>query len=190
MLFLHGCAAPLRLLPVANPEGVRAEYERALSALEKWEIYGSLALRARERRWSATIRWRQYSDNTRINLSGPFGQGAARIKARPGYVELLDVYGERHRAQTMETLLEREFGWFIPLSGMRYWVRGLSAPELGLATHTLDSWGRITVLRQAGWTIRYASYAEGMLALPTRIIASRSTLEARLVVKRWNTDSG
>ena len=188
MLFLYGCAVPLGLLPVANPEKVRADRERVLSTLEQWEVYGSIALRTEERRWSATIRWQQYGDNTRIDLSGPFGQGAARISARPGHVELLDAHGKRHRAQTMEALLEQEFGWLIPLSGMGYWVRGLSAPELGPATHTLDPWGRVATLHQAGWTIRYARYTEGILALPTRITASRSTLEARFVVKRWNTD--
>lgn len=186
---LAGCATAPSIAPAPDPQRAWETRERALADVNVWSAFGRIAIRSETDRWSATLRWEQNGDSYQIDLSGPFGQGAARIIGRPGAVELIAGDGRRSHANSPEALLRRELGWHVPLAGLRHWVLGRPSPALGPITYDLDQYGRMASFSQAGWEMRYESYGDGELALPTRLVVSRPGIAATLIVKRWATDA-
>ena len=78
--------------------------------------------------------------------------------------------GRRARAESPEALLEREVGWSVPLTGLRYWIVGAPALDGATSKMELDDRGRLARLEQAGWTVIYERYGIlDDLALPERI---------------------
>ncbi|MCH9673938.1 MAG: lipoprotein insertase outer membrane protein LolB [Gammaproteobacteria bacterium] len=185
-LGVAGCtSAPPKPTSVGNPQQTWLARQQLLEEVDEWSAVGRIAISSRAESWSASIRWQQKGDSYQIDLSGPFGQGAARIVGRAGLVELHAADGTVRRARSAEGLLQREIGWRVPLSGFRYWVLGRSAPELGPANERIDAYGRLEELEQAGWTTRYESYDDATLAMPNRLVVSSNGVEAKLIVKRW-----
>ena len=90
-----------------------------------------------------------------------------------------------HGADT-EVLLERQFGWSLPLGGLRHWIGGRADPGRP-ATSRLDADGRLVALAQDGWQIAFERYREvaGAGALPHRVVLERDDLEVRLVIDAW-----
>lgn len=177
VLLLSACA-------VVPPQPV----DRALvDELERWSIRGRLAVRDNGDNWYGSLRWKQAGEDYRIDLSGPLGQGSLRIEEAGGDA-LLQVTTERvYRSPDMEALLRRHLGWYLPVRGMRYWIKGLPAPGLASLIER-DLLGALTTLHQNGWEITYDRYrpVDG-LVLPHRIKLVSGVLRVRLVIDSWET---
>lgn len=187
-----GCAALPQRPPVADRDAAWEARREALARLDTWELHGRLALRVGEQGVHATLRWTRERDNHRIDLTGPFGGGRARIMLTPTGAELRDASNKVYRDASVEELLRRVTGWSLPLESLRYWVIGLPVPEAAARTE-VDEWGRLSLLEQQGWRIRFLEYVEAdAYELPRRLVVERTahagpeeSLEARMVVERW-----
>ena len=147
-------------------------------------INGRIAIIQPERRDSAGLRWTHDAGSDEVLLLAPLGQVVARISSGAQGVTL-EAEGKTHVAQDAETLTQDLLGWQLPLSGLRYWVAALPAPG-GEFLREQDAAGRISVLYQQGWTIRYTRYAgEGRDALPLRLSLQRAGLEVRVLIDEW-----
>jgi len=155
-------------------------------AWDDWGLSGRIAVRAAEEGWHASLRWQQTGEAFRIELSGPLGQGAIRLHSDGGMVHLEAADGMRDQAANADLLLARHTGWRLPVSGLRYWVRGLAVPARP-AHWTRGAGGRPAHLRQDGWDIRYTDFQDpsGRGPLPRRIELERDGLQARLVIDSW-----
>ena len=184
-VLLSACAAPL---PDAEDERAAAwERHRAwLESLATWRASGRVAGSSGDEGWSAGLRWRQEGERYRIQLSGPFGQGAVRIRGDGEGVELRSADGRVARAPSAEALVAAELGVAVPVSALRYWLLGRPAPEAEAALLTLDWAGRIEELEQLGWRVRYQEYADsGAGELPARLAVTRDAVEARFALRAW-----
>ena len=76
------------------------------------------------------------------------------------------------RARIPILLLEQTLGLRLPVTGLRYWVRGLPAPGPTALLQT-DAAGRLTRLEQNGWVIEYPSYAPSSVFNPRPARAHR-----------------
>lgn len=147
-------------------------------------INGRIAIIQPERRDSAGLRWTHDAGSDEVLLLAPLGQVVARITSGAQGVTL-EAEGKTHVAQDAETLTQDMLGWQLPLSGLRYWVAALPAPG-GEFLREQDEVGRISVLYQQGWTIRYTRYAgEGRDALPLRLSLQRAGMEVRVLIDEW-----
>ncbi|MEM7252336.1 MAG: lipoprotein insertase outer membrane protein LolB [Pseudomonadota bacterium] len=183
-LLAVGCAAPP---PAPNSTEAQAKFDarvKLLDAVESWRAKGRVGLRSDQERWAATVHWEHARTDFRIQLSGPFGQGAARIIGSEAGVELLTADGQRRFAKNPEALLERELGWRVPISGLKDWILGRPAGQLGESRLLLDAEGRLTGLEQAGWSIDYSAYHEN-IDLPRRMSVSRGLVEAQFSIREW-----
>ena len=82
--------------------------------------------------------------------------------------------------------MDEQFGWHLPLAGMRYWLRGIpsTAPEPEFLR--LDNQGRPELLQQGGWSITYGDFVSAHpLALPTRIGMEHRYISVKLAVADW-----
>lgn len=155
-----------------------------------WILAGRIAVRAGDQGWHAGLLWRERADHYDLRLEGPLGQGAAELTGRPGRVTLRTANGERYEAASPEELLMRVMGVRMPVSGLRFWVRGRSAPG-PVSREQRDKAGHLTLLSQDGWVIHYEGYSQVQgRALPVRMRLANGDVHLRLIVDRWENGAG
>ncbi len=189
LLLLAGCAGPA-VVPVASPERTWAERAAALEAIDAWRLAGRVGISDGNAAWHLKLFWRQRPDGYEMDLSGPFGAGAVKLTGGPQGVELRDGEGNRWQAGDAEQLLWQHTGIFMPVNGLRYWIRGLPAPDQDKRQMALDAAGRLAELRQDGWRIRFREYmpVDGQ-ELPRNLLIHRDGIEVRVQVDRWSLDA-
>jgi len=187
--WLAGCAAPESVDSSQRFAAAQA-HQHWLEGVSQWHAAGRVAVEVPGDGWNATLLWRQDAAGYRIQLSGPFGQGAVRIDGDGAGVRLRTADGRVASAATAESLLEQELGARVPITVLRYWLTGRPAPQHAVTHTALDDAGRLLELDQAGWQVRYAEYApsEGG-ALPARLSIEREQTRARFLISRWQVGS-
>ena len=181
---------PVPSAPDGAAEALWHQRQQALTAAQSWNLSGRISLLTAQQGWHAGVRWNEQDGQYQIHLDAPLGQGAAEIIGNDAGVVLRTRDGE-FSAASAEDLLEQRLGWRLPVSGLRYWVRGLPDTRAPVESRTLDTAGRLTHLRQAGWDIEFKRYAPAdPLELPDKIfltsLGTATTLEIRFVIERWN----
>lgn len=164
------------------------------AALLHWHISGKVGIRLPNDAHSAYIEWTQHANVFDVLLFGPLGQGKSRLEGQPGDVRLNLSNGDVWRDKSPEALLDKLYGWQLPVTRAQYWVKGLAAPGTQ-ATTRLNTDGTINHLEQDGWVIDYPVYVAAKeqdtapLRLPRKLIMRYDT-EARnvrvtLIIKQW-----
>lgn len=172
MLLLTGCA----IAPVA--------VQRPLQADAPFAFNGRVAFKQGDKRDNAGVRWVHSAEEDEILLLAPLGQTVARIH-RDTQEASLDASGKHYTAQDMESLMQQVLGWQLPLSGLRYWVTALPAPE-GESRVERDANGQVSMMHQQGWEIAYSRYAAATPdALPLRLKLQHDGMEVLLVIDGW-----
>ena len=134
--------------------------------------------------FSAGIEWRHDAQSDEIIVSGPLGQGLARLTAGGGAALLETADQKRYVAADMDGLSEQVFGTRLPVAGLGSWVLGRAA--FGGAAR-LDAAGRLAGLSERGWVIEYLRYeSEAHDALPELLQARREDVEVRLKIDSWS----
>ncbi|HFD38437.1 MAG TPA: outer membrane lipoprotein LolB [Anaerolineae bacterium] len=163
-----------------------------LQAVHSWRLSGRLAVRGEDDGWQAALRWRQGESDYEIVIQGPLGQGTARLVGNGAGV-VLHLPGAAPRAAAdAELLLASELGWWVPVKGLVYWLRGLPEPNID-ARRVLDARGRLARLEQQGWRIDYQRYRTvSGVDLPAKMVLEHADpkLRLRLVVGRWEWGQG
>jgi len=98
---------------------------------------------------------------------------------------LVDAQQRHYSARDADALLAHVTGWVLPVSGLRYWVRGVPAPG-SEARASRDAQGRLTRLVQDGWDISYNRYqvVDGA-SWPAKLRLERADIVVRLVIDQW-----
>jgi outer membrane lipoprotein LolB len=184
ILLLTGCAA----VPPAAPPDVDSITAAERAAITHWQFNGRVSLTRGEQGWHAGLKWQTRGERYRLRVAGPLGQGALLLTGDEQAVTLVDGEGRVYVASTAEDLLQQATGWELPVSGLHYWVRGLSAPQGGFET-SRDAQGRLQQLVQSGWTITYQRYQDvAGSAWPAKMRLERDGLTVRLVIDEWQLD--
>ena len=185
LIFVAGNLMVLLLLPACigqhlenYPDVRRSE----LLTMQDWSLQGKLAVRSDQGNASLRFSWAQTREKFDLILTGPLGQVLARVSGERGKVTLLSAGNEPVISEDVESLIFQLWGWQLPVNQMRFWVRGLPAPDV---PHDVDyhADGSTRKLQQLGWQVRYLRYREG---LPVRLELLRSAVKLLLVVKEWH----
>ncbi|MCY4244488.1 MAG: lipoprotein insertase outer membrane protein LolB [Gammaproteobacteria bacterium] len=205
-----GCAgktaAPTAPAPVVDPA------QSARAKLVRWELQGKLGVRTDDRGGAASLLWRRDGARHHIELFGPFGSNRVVIKQDNHSAALRDGANQTWRAKTAREVLFQSAGWHVPFEELTRWVVGLPAGGDGEGENeTRDAAGNLSMLREAGWTVRYLAWDDAQnefnLALPRTVYLSASPLvtaglvheksgrpverlEVRLALKRWRRLAG
>lgn len=159
--------------------------QAALAARSVWSFDGRIGVTQGEQGWHALLNWQQRAEEYTIRISAPLGQGVGVLQGGPAGVVLRTPDHKEQRAADAEALMYAQFGWRVPVSGLRYWLLGLPDPTQP-ATTTFDRDGRLAELSQAGWVIRFTRYAQtARAALPDRLSLNNATMKVKLVIDNW-----
>lgn len=182
-LLLSGCST---LTPQPTPLTERPwnEHYQQLQSLNTWQLKGKMGIRAPDENHSASLYWEQSPQHYQIELTGPLGQGGARIEGNDQGISI-DIAGEEPLwAPSAEQLMEDTLGWQFPVQDLRYWVLGIPAPsnpfKLSLSQQLADE------IIQNGWEIKYLRYNHQTdYPLPEKLTISRDNLRLTIIAKEW-----
>lgn len=175
LLVLAGCATVDRAAVEPRPQR---------ETIDTFRIEGRIAVRHGGERFSASIEWRHDALSDEIVVSGPLGQGLARLTAGGGTALLETSDHKRYSAADLDGLSEQVFGTRLPVAGLGRWVIGRAA-FCGAAK--LDGAGRLAALSEQGWVIEYLRYeSDAPDALPELLLARRGDVEVRLKIDAWD----
>lgn len=161
-----------------------AEPRPLRDTIAAFRLEGRIAVRRAEESFSAHIEWRHDAQSDELILSGPLGQGLARLTSGGGTALLETTDQKRYASSDLDGLSEQLFGVRLPVSELGRWVLGRSITG-GTVRH--DAMGRIADLFEQGWAIEYLRYEnETTDALPELLKASRSDIEVRLKIDSWS----
>lgn len=184
ILLLGGCTsiAPAPE-PLSAPDSWDSHRQQLLQT-ETWRLKGKIGIRNSQQSHSASLYWQQLKEHYDIELSGPLGQGGARIKGNGSGI-MIDVAGEEPvHAISPEQLMQRTLGWQFPIRELLYWIKGIPAPGLPYTPELVDN--RLHKLVQKGWQIRYLRYTNSNgIDLPGKLTISRGDLRITVVAREW-----
>lgn len=163
LLLLSGCAT--RAVPLGS-----------LAAASNWSLDGKLGIASAGHSGNLSIFWVQESDRYTISLYGPLGITVGHISGSMEGATLDLGDGNPQQANSPEALALAALGYALPVSPMRYWVRGIPAP--GQRFKTIDDG-----FQQLGWDVLIRR--QGVLG-PQKIQLQRAEMKLLLVVKAWH----
>jgi len=161
------------------------QHRQQVQQLTHWQLYGKAGLQTEELARSASISWHQEGEQIDITLSGPFGAGATQLTGTATSVKIKVAGQDELPSNNPEQLLYEQTGWKIPVTSLRYWIKGMPAPHDD-ASFDLDTKGRLSQLQQAQWHLSYPRYQQqNALWLPQKIILRRDQIKLTLVINHW-----
>jgi outer membrane lipoprotein LolB len=184
-LWLAGCAAPVpEPVPVSSQEQVRQQQK--LEQIDAWRLQGRMAVINGVEAWHMNLDWQQRQEEYQIELWGPFGSGRVQLQGDEKGVRLFDSQQQIYYADDPENLLFEHTGVKMPVSGLRYWILGLTDPRYSQEQSFRDAAGRLTVVQQDNWQVEFKRYSrvDGM-DLPDRLSVDKQDLLVKLVVDNW-----
>jgi outer membrane lipoprotein LolB len=185
-----GCARQPVYLPQPDRAALWETHRARLATLQGWQFRGRIAVKLKQDAWSATLYWRETRDTYTLRVVAPLGRGTFELSGSAAGVELHTADNRILRAADAEALLRDNLGWQLPVSGLRWWVRGLPHPGAGTDHLGINASGMLDDLNQDGWRVEYQEYRPGgEPVLPGRLSLENGEVRVRLVISEWTTAS-
>lgn len=193
LLFLTACQpmdtrpdSPEAETEQVSPEQLWQQRQNQLKHITGWQTRGRIGVVTPENGWHASLNWDQQADAYQIQLNGPTGQGIAALYGNKDGITLMVPDEGVASAKDPETLLERQLGFRLPVSGLRYWALGLPSPTPE-KTEILDDQGRLKELKQDQWHILLRDYRDqGGFEIPTKLRLERQDMSVKLILRDWS----
>ncbi|MFI4981320.1 MAG: lipoprotein insertase outer membrane protein LolB [Nevskiales bacterium] len=189
-LLLAGCFNEVKPDGAAADTGNSALAQRswdarrtALQQVQNFSLQGRLAQTGLVS-FGGDLSWIQAGATFQARFYGPLGVGAVAIIGSPGNMQIQNKSGT-YQTQQPEVLMQQQFGWSLPVDGLRYWVLGLPAPG-DMAQLKLDDTGHILSMQQDGWELVYSEYQSvAGLDLPKKFALKDPQRGFRVFIDTW-----
>lgn len=159
--------------------------EMQLSQLHNWHLSGKIAVRTARDSGSASVDWSQVHDQYSVTMSGPLGAHSMKLYGHPGAVTLITSDGKQYTAKNADQLLAERWGFHLPVTDLRYWIRGIPVPGMAYRNQ-LDQYNRLATLSQGGFTIQYLNYTSANgIDLPGKIDILSPALKTKIIIYNW-----
>jgi outer membrane lipoprotein LolB len=179
-LLLAGCTSN----PALTGNQTVSQHRKEVMAIERWRLNGKISIRTPSENTTAYLGWDQSPKHYDLQLTGPFGQGGARIYGSATSVRL--TYGnDTLQGHSPEDLLYQTVGWTAPVSQLRYWVLGVPAsPSTPVKTNRQGLPQRFS---EGGWQAEIESWQtiDGV-TVPRKAVFTRGDVIIRLVTSSWS----
>ncbi|SMB21884.1 Outer membrane lipoprotein LolB [Sterolibacterium denitrificans] len=161
----------------------------ARADITAFSIEGRLAVRHAAQRHAVNVYWQHRPEADELLLSGPLGQGVARLSRTADGARLQLADQRQFDAADWETLAEQLLGVALPLSALPRWILAQPA-AVPLQNGAFDAAGRLQWQQADGWRIDYLDYeSPSAQALPTLLELRHGETEVRLKIDAWQLDA-
>jgi outer membrane lipoprotein LolB len=171
-----------------TPTGQRpawAEEQRQLAKITSWQINGSIGFKYATQTTMANLAWEQKNNNYEITLYSLLDLVSVRLEGDENRVVFWRSATKSITAKTPEKLMADQLGWSLPLTNLRYWVRGLPAPNYPYKA-TFGNDQNLTSIEQQGWQISYQRFTQvGNLNLPSKMVLINGQIQVKIIIKNW-----
>jgi outer membrane lipoprotein LolB len=168
------------------PHDLAAERKRAFASIDEWNIHGRLGIQRGDDGFSAGIDWLQKGKTFDIKLSDPLGRQVAWLRGDERQVSLDTAKGQTIKAKDPEALLLKHLGWTLPVRSLFYWVKGLPDPASIVWREEYDEQGRILLIKQAGWEVKFPKYlTKDKKSFPKLTRLEHQDFKVKLLVQDW-----
>jgi outer membrane lipoprotein LolB len=178
---LTGCA-----LISKEPSGPSVSAtQQKLYSLDSWRLEGRVGVQTSKDAWQANLFWEHDQHQDRVQLSGPFSQGAVSIILQDDLIYINEGNGVVESSRDPDALLKARLGFAVPLASLRYWILGVPSPA---AEHTVerDSSGAGRVFRQLGWLLQFERFVNVRdLVLPKKMMIQGEEVKLKLIADQW-----
>lgn len=182
---LTSCSTVTTPPPAPEVKIPKQDRQAALNKIQNWDVSGKIAVQTPNDSGSASVDWAQNHSSFNISLTGPLGSGGMKLSGHPGNVTLITADGKSYTSSSPEQLLTEKWGFHLPVSNLKYWIRGLPAPG-SVGNTQFDAYGRLSELSQQGWRVRYLGYSRiNGIDLPTKIFANSKALNVKMMIYNW-----
>lgn len=190
VISLTACTStPLRVL-VTEPDKKWEQRQTELSKINDWHLAGRVAIGNGDELWHLNMQWQRYKDKYILDLSGPFGIGHTQLTSSNDGVVLVDGNQNYFYAESSERLLQEVTGLRMPVNSLLYWIRGLPNWKVNKDKQLIDEFGRLVVLQQDGWQVRFKGYSNvEQHELPQKIFITGYDLKINIFVDEWDLKS-
>ncbi len=193
-----GAAKPAAVT-ASTPEAAWQNRQRVFARMKAWSMKGRVGLQLRGQSWSFGMNWAEKAGGESVmDIINPLtGAVMANIRETGSQVVLKAADGKSYRDTDAERLLQRQLKLRFPLNDMRYWARGIPAPnqpiesvKLDAKAVKLDAKGRPLKLQQGGWVVTYTAFkGNGTNAFPAKMTLEKAAerAKAKVVAKQWRS---
>lgn len=159
----------------------------ALAAADPWAFRGRVAVNARGRGVQANVWWRQAGPLAELELSGPWGVGAERVRIVEEQVLLLSdgawvpMCDPGMAVEELEILCAG-----APLDSLSFWLRGLPDPDSPFLEYESGQ-GAAQEFQQEGWQVAVSALARsGELTVPRRLRIDGPGATMKVAITEWD----
>jgi len=189
LLFLLAFLVACSETPLRPDRGVDLDLQNKREQIQSWKLNGRLSITSEKESGTVSFYWSQDRERYLMSFIAPLGQGTFALRGgEDDGVYLLTAQDEVLHADDAETLLKQSVGWHVPVSGFKYWVRGLPEPGVDVTNQQFDDQGLITEMQQADWNISIRRYMDvDGLDLPAKIFMHNDHVKLKLIIQTWDT---
>lgn len=149
---------------------------------EGFAAQGRVNIRSQTDANTAAFDWLATAERDVLSLATPLGTTLAELTIAYQHGEIVSATLKHGKttdvADDPESLLQQISGLQLPVSGMRWWMRGQPDPRLPF-TRSGESF------IQSGWVISPTDFRDG--PLPYRIELNRDDLRVRVMINEWSS---
>lgn len=187
-LFLTSCStAPIT--PDRTAAWERRQTE--LRALDSWQVNSSIAVKGDKGAWSARVFWQQQPTTYQLRFNVAGGQGVVLLDGTPTQVQMRTADRQQFVAPTPDILMKDVLKVDVPVSFLRYWIRGIPSPKERVADYQLNENNQLSYLRQVGWKVEFTDYSNVQgYSLPQRLILENDEFKVKILISQWQLKAG
>jgi outer membrane lipoprotein LolB len=192
VMLMSACSQVPELQVTPESERIWDIRQQQLGNIDEWEIHARTVIFLEDKVYPLGINWVRRQEYSLIVIEASFGQGVIRIESNVStdknkQFKLTLADGRYHLGATPEALLFNLYGWSIPVSGLKSWIKGLPQPNVD-SNYKIYGSGKLKSLRQNGWLVNYLDYfseQEQPQQLPKRLYLKHDNMGIKIAIERW-----
>jgi len=197
LFILSGCSNINDLSETLDPAQQSLEPDQWQSHLKNieqikhWKLSGKVGVVTPKQSQTGYIDWQQDIQSFNISIRGTLGFGGLDLFGDQSFVTI-KVDENNQRTLPTDIALERYLDWEFPINSLKYWVKGIPAPEHPVDLRQFNNHGLLSRLNQQNWDIRLLNYekhkseSSNPVFLPHKIIARYNGHKVSLVLSDWS----
>ena len=185
-LLLSACSfIPSKSVPEPDDPNWLAHKARIMEMTE-WHVQGRFSAHNESENWAGHFQWLNETNNYVVNISAPMSGGSLIIRGDAEEARIILDEETSYSADDANYLLYTYTGLRLPINELKYWLKGVPAPEENISLIKLDSNGKLAKLAQQNWTIDFKRYRkQGEIEIPDKIFLENHEFDVRLSIRRW-----